>query len=218
MGARRHEIGRAGGFADVLVRRRTALGVIAFEQRLRRSPAQHAIELPRDILGVFQARIGAARAERRDLMRGVAGKDHAAVEESVHPPALEFVERDPFEIELVVAEHACDPRPHILRQLLDRGIGDRVKLQVDAPDIVRLLVQQRRPPGMERRIEPEPALGRKRRGHLDVGDQELVLEHLPCEFRTYHLPQRGARAVAGDDKIARAADTDRPGVSIVSST
>ena len=143
-------------------------------------------------------------------MRGVAGKDHAAVEKSIHPPALEFVERDPFEIELVVAEHTCDPRPHILRTLLDHGVGVRMKLQVDAPDIVRLLVQQRRPPGMERRIEPEPALGRKRRGHLDVGDQELVLEHLPCEFRTDHLPQRGARAVAGDDKIRAAADTDRP--------
>ena len=52
---------------------------------------------------------------------------------------------------------------------------------------------------MERRIEPEPALGRKLRRHLDVGDQELVLEHLAGEFRAHHLPQRGARAVAGDD-------------------
>ena len=74
-----------------------------------------------------------------------------------------------------------------------------MELQIDAPDIVGLLVQQRRAPGMERRIEPEPALGRKRRGHLDVGDQELVLEHLAGKFRADHLPQRRARAVAGDD-------------------
>ena len=123
-------------------------------------------------------------------MRGVAGKDHAAMDKPVHPPALEFVERDPFEIELVVAEHARDAGPHILRLLFDRGIGKPAELQVDPPDIVGLLVQQRGASGMERWIEPEPALGRKRRRHLDVGDQELVLEHLPCEFRTHHLPQR----------------------------
>ena len=142
-------------------------------------------------------------------MRGIAGKDHAAMDEAIHAAALEFVERDPFEIELVVAEHARDPRPHILRLLLDRGIGIAAELQIDAPDVVGLLVQQRRAPGMERRIEPEPALGRKFRGHLDVGDQELVLEHLPGKFRADHLPQRRARAVAGDDIAARAVYRDR---------
>ena len=79
------------------------------------------------------------------------------------------------------------------------GSASGLELQIDAPDIVGLLVQQRRTPGMKRRIEPEPALGRKRRGHLDVGDQELVLEHLAGKFRADHLPQRRARAVAGDD-------------------
>ena len=56
-------------------------------------------------------------------MRGVAGKHHAAMDKPVHAAALEFVERDPFELELVVAEHARDPRPHIFRLLLDRGVG-----------------------------------------------------------------------------------------------
>ena len=56
-------------------------------------------------------------------MRGIAGEDHAAVDEAIHAAALEFVERDPFELELVVAEHARDPRPHVFRLLLDRGIG-----------------------------------------------------------------------------------------------
>ena len=53
---------------------------------------------------------------------------------------------------------------------------------------------------MKRRVEPEPALGRKFRRHLDVGDQELILEHLPRKLRAHHLPQRRAGAVAGDDK------------------
>ena len=118
-----HEIGRAGRFADVLVGRGAALGVIAFEQGFRRQLAQHAVELPRQVLGVLEPGIGATRAERRDLMRGITGEDHTAVQESIHPAALEFVQRDPFEIELVVAEHARDPRPHIFRQSFDRRIG-----------------------------------------------------------------------------------------------
>src|SRR5207237_3810425 len=100
---RGHEIGRSRRLADVLVRRRTPLGVIGLEQTFRRRAAQHAIELPGDVLSVFQPGIGAACAEWRNLMRGIAGKDHAAMDETVHAPALELVERTPFEIALVVA-------------------------------------------------------------------------------------------------------------------
>ncbi|MFO1110633.1 MAG: hypothetical protein U1E61_15730 [Bradyrhizobium sp.] len=32
-------------------------------------------------------------------MRGIAGKDDTAMDELVHAPALELVERNPFEIE-----------------------------------------------------------------------------------------------------------------------
>ncbi len=176
-----------------------ALDMVALEQARRRGAAQHAIELPGQVLGVLQPGIGAARAEGRDLMRGIARENHPAVEEAIHPPALEFVERDPLELELVVTEHARDPRPHVLRLLLDDGIGIAIELEIDAPDIVGLPVQQRGAAGMKRRIEPEPALGRELRRHLDVGDQELVLEHLAGELGADHLPQRGARAVAGDD-------------------
>ena len=186
-------------FANVIVGGEAAFDVIGLEQRRRRLTAQHAIELPGQIFRVLKAGIGAPRAERRDLMCSIAGEDDAAVDEAVHAPALELVERNPFELELVVTQHACDPRPHIVGLLLDRGIGIAAELQVDAPDVVRLLVQQRRTSGVERRIEPEPALGRECRRHLDVGDQELVLEHLAGKFRTNHPPQGRARAVAGND-------------------
>src|SRR6266851_1837322 len=134
-------------------------------------------------------------------MRGITGKDHVAVDEFFHPPALELVERYPFEIELVVPEHARDAWPHILRQLFESGIRIPIELQVNAPDVVRLPVQERRPSGVKRWVEPEPALGRKFRRHLDVGDQELILEYFPCEFGAHHLPQRRPRAVAGDDIV-----------------
>ncbi|MGY4300173.1 hypothetical protein ACVWXN_008268 [Bradyrhizobium sp. i1.4.4] len=59
-----------------------------------------------------------------------------------------------------MTEHARDPRPHVLRLLLDDGIGIAIELEIDAPDVVGLTVQQRGAAGMKRRIEPEPALGR----------------------------------------------------------
>ena len=129
-------------------------------------------------------------------MRGFAGKDHPVVDELRHAPALEFVDRDPLEVEIAVAEHPRDPRPDIFGQPLDGRVGIAAELQVDAPDIVRLLVEQRRAAGMERRIEPEPAFGGERGGHPDVGDQKLVLEHLAGEVGADHAAQRRARPVA----------------------
>src|SRR6266480_3351730 len=128
-------------------------------------------------------------------MRRIAGEDHAIMDEFLHAAALELVERDPLEFEFLMPEHARDAWPHILWQPLKGGIRITIELQIDPPDIIRLFVQQRRTPGMKRRIEPEPALGRKLRRHLDVGDQELVLEYLPCEIGAHHLPQRRSRAI-----------------------
>jgi hypothetical protein len=65
------------------------------------------------------------------------------MDEAVHPPTLEFVERNPFELELVMSEHARDPRPHVFGILLDNRIGIAAELEVDTPDIVGLPMQQR---------------------------------------------------------------------------
>ena len=132
-------------------------------------------------------------------MRRIAGEDHPLVPEALHAAALELVDRDPLESEIGVPEHPRDPRPDVFRLPLDGGIGVRAKLQVDAPDVVGLAVQQRRLPVVERRIEPEPALGRHvLRLHLHIGDQELVLELLAAKIRADHAAQAGPRAVAGD--------------------
>ena len=55
---------------------------------------------------------------------------------------------------------------------------------------------------MERRIEPEPALGREIRRHVDVGDQEAVAEHLAFGVEAQHVAHRAARAVAHDQPVA----------------
>src|SRR5437868_11745933 len=134
-------------------------------------------------------------------MGGIAGKDHPAVDEFVHAAALESVKRYPLEIEVAMPKHPRDPGPDIFRSLLDRRIGIGMELQIDTPDVIRLLVQKRGAPGVKRWIEPEPAFGRKFRRHLDVSNQKLILENFASEFRTHHLSQRGSRAVAGDDIV-----------------
>ncbi len=55
---------------------RTALGLIAVEQPLRRA-AKHGVELPRQVAGVARARGEALTGERRRQVRGVAGQQHA---------------------------------------------------------------------------------------------------------------------------------------------
>src|SRR3569833_4311040 len=112
-----------------------------------------------------------------------AGEHYPAMDEMLHAPALKPIERDPFEFELVMTQLACDARTHVLGLFLDRRVRIAVELEVDAPDVIWLFVEQRRAAGMERRIEPEPAFGRERRCHLHVGDQELLLEHLSRELR-----------------------------------
>ena len=54
--------------------------------------------------------------------------------------------------------------------------------------------------GVERRVEPEPAFGRKIGRHLDVGDQEPILEYAALEIEAEHARGR-ARAVGGDQLV-----------------
>lgn len=95
----------------------------------------------------------------------------------------------------------ADARQHVLG--LDRldGIGVPAQLEVDAPDVVRLHVQQHGLIGVEGRVEPEPALGREIGLHLHVGDQEAVAEDAAVAFLADQLAHRRARAVAGDQPV-----------------
>ena len=198
----RDEVGRAGGVEQVLVGRGLALQAVGGEQRRRGLPLQHGRELPGEVVGVLHAAVEAAGAEGRDQVRGVAGEDHRAVDEALQAPALEGVDADPLELERpVLAEHRLQARADALGlALLDR-VGVPAELEVDAPDVVGLLVQQGRLAGVERRVEPEPALGRVVGRHLDVGDQEPVLEHPALEREAHELADLGARAVAGDQPV-----------------
>ena len=131
-------------------------------------------------------------------MRGVAGKDHPAVHEFLQAAALEGIDRHPVEPEAAVAEHALQARQHVLGTPLQVGIGAGPELEVDTADVVGLLVEQRRAPVMEGRVEPEPAFGGQVGVELDVGDQEALLEALAGEIEAEQPAQGRAGAIAGD--------------------
>ena len=140
-------------------------------------------------------------------MRGIAGKQHPAMAEAAHAPALEGVDADPFERELAPGpQHGLDARDHPLGLFLLLRVGVPTELEVDAPDLVGLAVQKyaaglRALPSVhavvavEGRVEPEPALGREIGRHHHIGDQEAVLEDLAVDVQAQLAPHRAARAV-----------------------
>ncbi len=62
-------------------------------------------------------------------------------------------------------------------------------------------MQQYRLPGVEGRIEPEPALGGKLGLHHHVGDEEAIHEDLAFDVQTEHATYRTAGAVGGDQPV-----------------
>ena len=177
--------------------------MITVEQGFRRVSRDHEAELPAEIVDVLHTRIGAARAEGRDLVRAVAGEDHPTVPEPLHAAALEGVDRRPDDVVLDrLAQHGVEPAADIVFLELLLAVDVPADLEVDPPHVVRLLVQQRGCTRLEPGLEPEPAFGREALGlHADVGDQEAVAEHLALELETHRLAQRRAGSVAGDQPV-----------------
>ena len=124
--------------AQVFPRGGDPLRRIAVEQLLRRDPLGHESELPGEIVGIVDAGIGAAHAEDRQKMRGVAGKQHAPVAVIVERERVGLVDADPDRVPRALLAHhtqqTLDARHDIFR--LDRLIGvfAVAQLIVDAPD------------------------------------------------------------------------------------
>ena len=198
----RDEVGGACRVQDVLVGSVPALLTIGIQQCIGRVAVDDGGELPRQVLGVLHARVGAARAEGRHPVRRVPGEAHAAVAEAVHAQAGEGVDARPFQIEgHVVAQQRLDAGNDPLGFLLFLGVGVPAELEVDAPDVVRLHVEQHALVAMEHRVEPEPALRRAVQPHLHVGDQEAVLELAALALQAQQTAHGGAAAVARRDVV-----------------
>ncbi len=135
-------------------------------------------------------------------MRRVACEQHAAVAEAVHAQAGEGVDAGPLQLELGVrAQQRLHARDDVLELFLFFGVGVPTELEVDAPHVVGLAVQQHALVGVERRVEPEPAFGREVGLHDHVGDQEAVLEHMAFDVQTELAPHIAARPIGDDQPV-----------------
>src|SRR5579864_7461729 len=136
-------------------------------------------------------------------MRRISREEHAPVAKLVEATALEGIDAGPDDLEAALgAQHGTNAWDHPLGRPLQLGIGIGAQLQIDAPDVVGLTVQECRASRMESRVEPEAALGRKIRLHAHVGDEEAVFEHLSLEVEPESAADGAAHAVSGDQVIA----------------
>ena len=136
-------------------------------------------------------------------MRAVAGKDDVPMDEARHASTLEGVDAVPLAFEGDVGpEQAADQRLDILRLDARLPVDVPAELKIEPPDVVGLFVEQRRLPAVERRVEPEPALGREITLHANVGDEEIILEDAPVEVETERFAHGRLAPVAGDQPVA----------------
>lgn len=132
-------------------------------------------------------------------MRAITREQHPTVAEPIDASAGKLVDRYPLKLKVGLRpQHLAHPRLHPLGLALFNRVSIPSQLKVDPPDVIALLVQQRRLARMKRRIEPEPALGRKLGLHQHIRDQKAILKRLPGERRAHHRTCVAVGAVAGD--------------------
>ena len=161
------------------------------------------MEFPGQVVHVLQPAVCPARPERRHQVGGIAGKDGAAMDEFFHAAALEGVQAHPLVLEFKVGtEEGADLGVDILLLHHLLAVDVPAHLEIDAPDVIGLLVDQRSLAGVERRVEPEAPDRGEVRFHAHVGNQEVVLEYPAHEIQSQGLPYRAAMPVRGDQVIA----------------
>src|SRR5204862_7528606 len=101
----------------------------------------------------------------------------------MHAAALEGVHARPFDLKArILAEHGAQAGEDSFRLFLLFRIRIPTQLEVDAPDIVGLAMQQGGLIAMERRVEPEPTLRGEIRRPVDIDRQKPVAEDLARAF------------------------------------
>ena len=204
-GGRRHELGALGAVAQVLVRGGDALRRVAVEQPVRGQALDHEGQLPGQVVRVVDARVGAAHAEDRHQVRGVAGEQHAAVAVALQRQRVGLVDAHPDRLPLARLAHhlqqAFDARHHVLG--LDRLVRVLAvaQLVVDAPDVVGLLVHQHGRAGVAGRVEVGQPLGGALAVEQDVDDDVAALVAGALELQAERLAQEAASAIGGDHPV-----------------
>ena len=193
------------GVEDVLVRG-------AQRAPRRRCRAARSGASPRTTRSSFHARLSdvlhaavrAARAKRRNEVRRIAANSTRPWRKRFHPAAVRTCRRSPIRSRTrasgpSIARKARQDRSGLLLLV---GVGVPAELEIDTPHIVGLAMQQYRLPGMERRVEPEPALGRET---PDVMRMSAIRKRsrntCPSLSESEQPTHRAARAVGDDQPV-----------------
>jgi hypothetical protein len=179
---------------------------VAVEQRFRRLAPRHHGQLPAEVVRIVDPGVQPAHAEDWHQVRGVAGEQHPAVPVAVEGEAVGAVQRLPHHAPRGAHAHHVELRLQPRRDGLvaQRGLGVLVvaELVVDAPDVVRLNVQNHGGARVGRRVEPDVPLHRPVGAlHLDVGDEVAAFVRRAAQRQAHQLAHRRAAAVGRDDPI-----------------
>ena len=177
--------------------------MIAVQKRLGRFATNDHAQFPTKVVHVLHTRIGATRAERADLMRGITGKDHPTMAEFLHPATLERVDRFPDDFVFDIrTKHRIQTLAHVVFFQLFLAVDIPTDLEIHPPDIIGLAMQQRGRARFVAGFKPEPAFRRELRvQHLDIGDQKAVLKNAAIKIQPHHRPKRRPRPVTGDQPV-----------------
>ena len=202
---RRHELGAAPRALGIDVEGLHALGAVAVEQRLG-TALHHGGQLPGQVVGVVQAGVQTAHAEDRHRMRGIAGKEHAAVAVALQRHRAGAVDRGPGRLPRQVAfadgvQVALHEGAHVLRLHRLFGAVAVAQLPVDAPQVVGLAVHQHRGAAVPGRVEPGAALGRVRAGQGDVDDDVAAGVGRAFQRQAQRVAHEALAAVAGHHPV-----------------
>ena len=134
-------------------------------------------------------------------MRGVSHKQQTLVAEVFHAAALEGVNADPFQLEILLAKHGAQARQHAFGFAFFFRVGIPTQLKVNAPDVVGLLVQQHALTGVKLWVKPHATFGGKVSLHHHVGNQEAVFENMTFNVQPQVATHGTARAIGHHQPI-----------------
>src|SRR5258706_11893295 len=130
-------------------------------------------------------------------MRGVSEEENSAVPQSLQQALMETIVAEPHQFVRRVADQRADTLVHRPPRTLVSDDRVALELPIDAPDIVRLRMDEDVVPGVRRVVEEEPWLAREGQLRANVGDQKPVRIGRSREGQPQQLAGGARRAVAG---------------------
>ena len=211
--ARRQEARGAVGHQHVVLGALAPLAVVGIEDRRLGPAAPEPVELPDQVVGVLDAAVAAASAERAHAVCAIADEEHGPFAKALHDMAAIAVRTDPHEFVVhVLAELRVQALGNHLRAADRLRVGIRIHLVVQPPDVVGHQVLPDRAVLVERRLDPGPALDLRLVPEAHIGDAPAVDPPLPHASAGRACRAAGCGCRWHRRHSARARRSRRPGV------